>query len=255
MSKMIASGTLTTTIANGIATLTFGHPASNSFPKALLQQLTTAIQEVSANDAVQVVVLKSEGTGVFCAGASFDELLAVSTEAEGAIFFSGFAHVINAMRACPKVIIGRIQGKAIGGGFGIAAACDYTLGTRQASIKLSELAIGIGPFVIEPAVSRKIGKMAMSQMTLAAQEWKSAEWAHQQGLYAAIFETLPDLDEAVQQMATQLASYHPQALLEIKKVFWEGTDHWATLLLERAAISGQLVLSDFTKNALLQFKK
>lgn len=255
MSPISSSGTLTVTITGTIATLTFGHPASNSFPKTLLQQLTAAIDEVSRNVVVKVVVLQSEGTGVFCAGASFDELLAVSTEAEGATFFSGFAHLINAMRSCPKVIVGRIQGKAIGGGVGIAAACDYTLATHQASIKLSELAIGIGPFVIEPAVSRKIGKMAMSQLTLAAQEWKSAEWAQQQGLYAAIFETLPELDQAVQQMARQLASYNPKALLEIKKVFWEGTDHWETLLLERAVISGQLVLSDFTKNALLQFKK
>lgn len=250
-----SAGTLTTTVNNAIATLTFGHPASNSFPKVLLQELTAAIQRLGANDAVQVLVIQSEGSGVFCAGASFDELLAVGNEAEGAAFFSGFAHLINAMRTCPKMIVGSIQGKAIGGGVGIAAACDYVLATKQASIKLSELAIGIGPFVIEPAVSRKIGKTAMAQMTLAAQEWKSAEWAHQQGLYAAIFETIPELEVAVNQLAAELARYNPQALLEIKKVFWEGTEHWETLLLERAAISGQLVLSDFTKNALLQFKK
>lgn len=250
-----STGTLTTTINNAIATLTFGHPASNSFPKVLLQELTDAILVLGANDAVQVLLVQSEGTGVFCAGASFDELLEVGNEAEGAAFFSGFAHLINAMRTCPKMIVGRIQGKAIGGGVGIAAACDYVLATKQASIKLSELAIGIGPFVIEPAVSRKIGKTAMAQMTLAAQEWKSAEWAQQHGLFAATFETISELDVAVNQMATQLASYHPKAMLEIKKMFWEGTAHWETLLLERAAISGQLVLSDYTKKALLQFKK
>lgn len=253
MSDTKITGSLTTTITNAVATLTFGHPASNSFPKLLLQELTNAIRDLGSNDAVQVIVLQSEGTGVFCAGASFNELLAVSNEAEGTAFFSGFAHVINAMRTCPKVIVGRIQGKAIGGGVGIAAACDYALATNQSSIKLSELAIGIGPFVIEPAVSRKIGKTAMAQMTLAAHEWKSAQWAQQHGLFAATYETLDELDQAVNQMATQLASYNPKALLEIKKILWEGTAHWEKLLLERAAISGQLVLSDFTKKALLQF--
>ncbi|MGL5111547.1 MAG: enoyl-CoA hydratase/isomerase family protein [Flavobacterium sp.] len=248
-------GSLHSKIADGIATLTFGHPASNSFPVNLLKELTTAIQALGNNDDIRAVVIQSEGEGAFCAGASFDELLAVCTASEGTAFFSGFAHLINAMRVCPKVIIGRIQGKAIGGGVGIAAACDYVLATKQASVKLSELAIGIGPFVIEPAVSRKIGKTAMTQMTLAAQEWKSAEWAQEHGLYAAVFETISELDAAVNQMASQLGSYNPQALLEIKKVFWEGTDHWETLLVERAAISGQLVLSDFTKKALLQFKK
>lgn len=255
MSHIIASGTLNTSISNAIATVSFGHPSSNSFPKSLLLQLTNSIQELGNNDAVKVIVLKSEGEGVFCAGASFDELLEVRTEAEGTTFFSGFANLINAMRLCSKIIIGRVQGKAIGGGVGIASACDYTLATDYASVKLSELAIGIGPFVIEPAVSRKIGKMAMSQMTLAAQEWKLADWAQEKGLYAATFESIASLDEGVSRLATQLASYNPLALVAIKKVFWEGTDHWETLLLERAAISGKLVLSDFTKNALLQFKK
>ncbi|HEX9152259.1 MAG TPA: enoyl-CoA hydratase/isomerase family protein, partial [Flavobacterium sp.] len=205
--------------------------------------------------AVSVIIIKSEGTGAFCAGASFDELLAVSNQEEGTKFFSGFALLINAMRSCSKLIVGRIHGKAVGGGVGIACACDYTLATKNASIKLSELAIGIGPFVIEPVVSRKIGKTAMAEMTLMAHEWKTADWAKEKGLYADLFETIEDLDSAVADFSYKLSNYNPEALAEMKKVLWEGTQDWETLLLERAAISGRLVLSDFTKGALSQFNK
>ena len=249
-----SNGSLSTTIENHIATVEFGHPASNSFPRSLLDLLTSEINTLSENDAVNMIVLKSKGTAAFCAGASFDELLAVSNSEEGLEFFSGFAHLINAMRRCSKLIIGRIHGKAVGGGVGIAAACDYVFATATASIKLSELAIGIGPFVIEPAVSRKIGKTAMTEMTLAAHEWKSAAWAQQKGLYAAVFETPELLDAAIADFSCKLASYNSEALFEMKKVIWEGTEHWESLLLERAAITGQLVLSDFTKKALQEFK-
>jgi methylglutaconyl-CoA hydratase len=199
---------------------------------------------------VGVVVLKSQGTATFCAGASFDELLAVTTEAEGKTFFSGFAHLINAMRKCPKIIVGRVQGKTVGGGVGIAAACDYVLATHEASVKLSELTIGIGPFVIEPAVSRKIGKTALAELSLAAGEWKSAAWAKEKGLFANTFESIEKLDEAVSILTHQLASYNPEAVTEMKKVLWEGTEHWDNLLVERAAITGKLVLSEATKSAL-----
>jgi methylglutaconyl-CoA hydratase len=202
-----------------------------------------------------VLVLKSQGTAAFCAGASFDELLAVTNATEGKAFFSGFAHLINAMRKCPKLIVGRIQGKAVGGGVGIIAACDYVLACHEASIKLSELAIGIGPFVIEPAVSRKIGKTALAELSLSAQEWKTAAWAKEKGLYAKTFESIEKLDEAVTVLVHQLAIYNPEAVTAMKKVLWEGTDHWDTLLIERAAITGNLVLSDSTKKALASFKK
>ncbi|SHF95812.1 methylglutaconyl-CoA hydratase [Flavobacterium segetis] len=248
-------GSLLTTIENKIATITFSHPASNSFPRELLDRLTAEFEKLSINNSVSVIIIQSEGTGAFCAGASFDELLAVTNQSEGTNFFSGFANLINAMRTCTKLIIGRIHGKAVGGGVGIACACDYAIATTNASIKLSELAIGIGPFVIEPVVSRKIGKTAMSEMTLAAQEWKSADWAFAKGLYANTVETIEQLDSAITDFSSKLSNYNPEALLEMKKVFWEGTENWDTLLLDRAAISGKLVLSDFTKNALLQFKK
>jgi methylglutaconyl-CoA hydratase len=250
-----SNGSLITTIENSIATVEFGHPASNSFPRSLLDLLTSEINTLSKNDEVNVIVLKSKGTAAFCAGASFDELLAVSNQQEGLEFFSGFAHLINAMRRCSKLIIGRIHGKAVGGGVGIAAACDYVFATVNASIKLSELAIGIGPFVIEPAVSRKIGKTAMTEITLDAQEWKSAVWAQEKGLYVEVFETAEFLDNAIADFASKLASYNHDALFEMKKVIWEGTENWDSLLLERAAITGQLVLSDFTRNALEQFKR
>jgi methylglutaconyl-CoA hydratase len=255
MTPSPTSGSLTTIIENKIATIQFAHPASNSFPRKLLDALTNELNKLSSNSAISVVVLSSQGQGAFCAGASFDELLAVSNLQEGTTFFSGFANLINAMRSCSKIIVGRIHGKAVGGGVGIAAACDYAFATTNAAVKLSELAIGIGPFVIEPAVSRKIGKTAMTHMTLAAQEWKSAEWALQNGLYAKLLDNQDDLDKELAHFTTQLASYNPEALGQMKKIIWEGTQSWDTLLLERAAISGELVLSDFTKTALSQFKK
>ncbi|MFV8324528.1 enoyl-CoA hydratase/isomerase family protein [Flavobacterium sp. ZS1P14] len=255
MVKDNPTGSLIATIENKIATLEFGHPASNSFPRELLDRLTKELNDLSINPAVSVIIIKSEGTSAFCAGASFDELLAVSNQEEGTKFFSGFAFLINAMRSCSKLIVGRIHGKAVGGGVGIASACDYTLATKNASIKLSELAIGIGPFVIEPVVSRKIGKTAMAEMTLMAHEWKTADWAKEKGLYADLFETIADLDSAVADFSYKLSNYNPEALAEMKKVLWDGTQDWETLLLERAAISGRLVLSDFTKKALSQFNK
>lgn len=248
------NGFLLTTIENKIATLEFGHPASNSFPSVLLERLTNELNNLSNNSAVLVIILKSSGSGAFCAGASFDDLLAVSNQEEATQFFSGFANVLNAMRNCSKIIMGRIHGKAVGGGVGIIAACDYALATTESTIKLSELAIGIGPFVIEPAVSRKIGKSAMTEMTLDT-EWKSAIWANQKGLYAKVFATTSELDTEISAFANKLAAYNPEALLEMKKVLWEGTENWKTLLYERAEISGKLVLSDFSKKALNQLKK
>lgn len=241
-------------IQDKIATITFSHPASNSFPSDLLQKLTTELNSISTNADVNVVVLQSEGKS-FCAGASFDELLSITNLKEGEKFFSGFANVINAMRKCSKIIIGKVHGKAVGGGVGLIAACDIAFAHQDAAIKLSEIAIGIGPFVIEPVVSRKIGKTAMSQMTLQPTAWQTSNWAATKGLYAKVFESMTDVNDAVKHSAEKLASYNPEALAEMKKVFWEGTKNWDALLYERAAISGKLVLSDFTKEALSQFKK
>jgi methylglutaconyl-CoA hydratase len=249
------NGSLYTKIDNNIATVEFGHPASNSFPAELLQRLTDELNMLSNNPQVNLIVLKSEGEGAFCAGASFDELLAVSDLEQGAVFFSGFANVINAMRNCSKLIVGRIHGKAVGGGVGIAAACDYALATVNSAVKLSELTIGIGPFVIAPAVERKMGKAALSEMTLAAHEWKNAYWAQEKGLYAKVFEDVKELDKELDIFTQKLAGYNPEALTDMKKVLWEGTENWDILLADRAKISGRLVLSDFTKNALAQFKK
>lgn len=251
---MTETGSLSVTIENKIATITFSHPASNSFPSELLQTLTDEIHQIAANSEVNVVILQSDGK-TFCAGASFDELLSITDFEAGKQFFSGFANVINAMRKCPKIIIGKIQGKAVGGGVGLISACDYAFAYQEAAIKLSEIAIGIGPFVIEPAVSRKIGKTAMSELTLQPNNWKSVDWAIEKGLFADVFDSLQELDAETLNFAKKLASYNPEALSEIKKVFWQGTENWDELLYERAAISGKLVLSDFTKKALTQFKK
>jgi methylglutaconyl-CoA hydratase len=251
----MSNGSLYTHIQNNIATVEFFHPASNSFPSELLQRLATTFNELSNNNDVHVIILKSEKEGAFCAGASFDELVAISNLEEGKQFFLGFANVINAMRNCSKLIIGRIQGKAVGGGVGLAAACDYCLATEQASIKLSELSIGIGPFVIAPAVERKMGVAAFSELTLDATSWKTAYWAKEKGLFATVFQTIDELDKEVENLAINLASYNPNALIEMKKILWGNTENWDELLVKRAEISGTLVLSEFTKKALQKFKK
>jgi methylglutaconyl-CoA hydratase len=243
-----------TNIIGNIATLTFFNPASNSFPSAQLQKLTQSIEELHKNKTVTVVVLQSAGTGAFCAGASFDELLSIKDTVSGSKFFSGFASVIDAIRRSRQIFIGRIHGKTVGGGVGLAAACDYCFATESAAIKLSELAIGIGPFVIEPAVSRKIGKTAFTEMSLAAHEWKTANWAYQHGLYAQLFSTTENMDTELHDFTNRISQYNPEALHEMKKIFWEGTDDWTELLHKRAQISGKLVLSDFTIEALNQFK-
>lgn len=250
-----SNGSLYTHIENKIATIEFSHEASNSFPSELLQRLTNELDKISENKEVSVIILKSGGEKAFCAGASFDELLQIDNLEKGEKFFSGFANVINAMRKCNQLIIGRIQGKTVGGGVGLAAACDYAFATEAASIKLSELTIGIGPFVIAPAVERKMGTAALAALTIAGHEWQNAYWAKERGLYAKVYETIADMDKEVDFLAQKLASYNPEALTDMKRVLWEDFSNWDSLLYERAAISGKLVLSEFTKNALSQFKK
>lgn len=238
----------------GIATIEFFHPAHNSLPGDLLAKLTAMITAAGENDEVTVIVLKSGGDRTFCAGASFNELININDAETGRIFFSGFANVINAMRKCPKFIIGRIQGKTVGGGVGLASATDYCMATKYASIKLSELNVGIGPFVVGPAVERKLGLSGMSQIAIDANAFYSAEWARQKGLYAQVYDSSNEMDEAVQAFAEQLCTYNPEAMAEMKKVMWQGTENWDELLAERAAISGRLVLSEFTKETLKRFK-
>ncbi len=247
-------GTIQTHIENKVATLNFFHPASNSLPIDLLNKLIVSINNLGKNNLALVILLKSEGEKTFCAGASFVELLAIETVEDGKLFFSGFANLINAMRKCPKLIIGRSQGKSVGGGVGILAATDYCFATEAADIKLSELSIGLGPFVIAPAIERKIGISALSELTLDG-HWKTAYWAQKKGLFTKIFENIRDMDEAINIITQKLASYNPEALKEMKKVLWENTDHWENLLIERAALSGTLALSDFTKKSLQKFKK
>ncbi len=250
----MSRGTAETHIENGIARITFFHPQSNSLPGELLRKLASEIEQASANDAVKVIILQSKGEKAFCAGASFDELVSIKNKEEGLHFFSGFASVINAMRKARVFVIARIQGKCVGGGVGLAAAADYAIAHESASVKLSELAVGIGPFVVGPAVERKTGKAAFTAMTIDASSWRNAEWAYQNGLFAELHNTIESLDEAVNKLAGTLAASNPEAMAMLKKVFWEGTGHWDELLKERAGMSGHLVLSDFTRNAIAKFK-
>lgn len=239
---------------HGITTIEFFHPQSNSLPGHLLEQISQEIHFGCSHDS-KVIILKSAGSGAFCAGASFDELIEIRTEEEGLKFFMGFANVINSIRKCNKIVIGRIQGKCVGGGVGLAAACDYAIAMNDSEIKLSELSLGIGPFVVGPAVERKIGKSAFSQLAIDATHWRNADWAKKKGLFAETHETIQNLDESVYRLASSLAHSSQEAMADMKKMLWRGTEDWDLLLPERAAISGRLVLSEFSKKAIAKLKK
>lgn len=248
-------GHVISTIENQIGIIEFGHPLSNSLPGNILNKLALTITELSKNENCKVILLKSAGDRAFCAGASFDELVAIKDLEEGRIFFSGFAKVINACRTSQKIIVARIQGKAVGGGVGIAASADYAFATKHAAVKLSELAIGIGPFVVGPAVQRKIGLSAMSELAIDATQWRSADWAQNKGLYSSVSESSEIMDEKINELIQKLANSNPDAMRELKEIFWAGTEDWDELLARRAEISGRLVLSEFTRNAIHAFKK
>ena len=242
-------------IENGIGTIEFFHPQSNSLPSHVLNKLSETITAAGENDEVKVIILRSGGDRAFCAGASLDELMAIEDESQGKQFFSGFANFINVARKCPKFIIGRVQGKAVGGGVGMGSSMDYCFATKYAFVKLSELAIGIGPFVVGPPIERKIGLAAFSQLSINATEWHSAQWAKEKGLFAEVYETAEEMDVAIQTLAEKLASSNPDSMRGLKQVMWEGMDHWDNLLLERAAMSGRWVLSDFTRKTLARLKQ
>lgn len=254
MSEALQQGHVKRQNEDGIAVIEFFHPLSNSLPSRLLAQLAQTVKEAGEDDTVKAILLKSAGERAFCAGASFDELISIGDLEEGKRFFSGFANVINAMRKCPKLIVARIHGKAVGGAVGLASAADYSLATQHAAVKLSELAVGIGPFVVGPAVERKIGLSGMSELAINASEWRAAEWAQHKGLYNDLYESTEDLDQGVAALLEKLKGYNPAAMAELKKVFWEGTEHWDQLLAERAKVSGELVLSRFTREAIEKFK-
>ncbi len=241
-------------VAAGIATVTFHHPKSNSLPGHVLQELAATIERMGGDASVRVIVLRSDGDKAFCAGASFDELLTIDTAAKGLAFFSGFGRVINAIRKVPCLVIGRVHGKAVGGGVGLVAACDVSYAHASSSARLSELAIGIGPFVVGPAVERKVGAGAFGFMSFTPAVWRDAEWCHRHGLYNAVCGTLDELDRTVQAHAEELAGYSPEAMHDLKRVLWRGTEDWDRLLDERAATSGRLILSEHAVQAINRFK-
>lgn len=238
----------------GITSIEFFHPQSNSLPGKILHDLAVAIKHAGEDPDTIVIILRSAGEKAFCAGASFEELTAIKNEKEGLEFFSGFANVINTMRLCPKFIIGRIQGRCVGGGVGLAASVDYAIAIEAAEVKLSELAIGIGPFVVGPAVERKIGVSAFSQLSVDSAHWRNADWARRKGLFAEVYSNADEMDDAIARLAHALSLSNPDAMAEMKKVFWKGTEHWDHLLIERAKISGRLVLGEFTRQAIEKFK-
>lgn len=255
MENQNTNGSLFVKTENGIGSITFAHPLSNSLPGNLLNRIANAFEELGKDSNTKVILFQSEGDRAFCAGAALNELVAIENKEDGAAFFSGFANVINAMRKCGKFVVGRIQGKAVGGGVGLIGACDYVFATENASVKLSEISIGIGPFVIEPILSRKIGLAATSQLSIDATHWQNAYWAKEKGLFSQVFENAKEMDKALYELLEKLASYNPASMAALKTSFWKGTDHWDELLLERAKLSGTLVLSKETQKALQKFKK
>ena len=255
MLREISGGHVKTETHDGITTIEFSHPQSNSLPGQMLDALTHEVQSAGNDHHTKVIVLRSAGTKAFCAGASFDELMAIDNAEKGFLFFSGFAHLINAIRKCPQFVIARIHGKCVGGGVGIAAAADYAIAAAGADVKLSELAIGIGPFVVGPAVERKIGTSAFSSLSIDATAWRDAEWARLRGLYAELHSQPAEMDESIDRLARTLANSSPEAMALLKATFWKGTEHWDLLLVERAAISGRLILSEFSQTALHNFRK
>ncbi|MEP6617960.1 MAG: enoyl-CoA hydratase/isomerase family protein [bacterium] len=249
----VAGGDVSVTIADGIGTVRFSHPKGNSLPGALLQRLAEAIEWLGRDPAARVIVLRSEGTGPFCAGASFDELIGIANADEGEAFFSGFAGVVLAMIRAPKFVLVRVHGRTAGGGVGIAAAGDYTFAVKTASAKLSELAVGIGPFVVGPVIARRLGKGPFLAMSVDA-DWRDADWGERHGLYARVFDDVATMDAAINALAGTLAASNPDAMTLMKKVAWAGTEDWEALLGERARMSGTLVLSEFTRQAIAKFK-
>lgn len=246
-------GYVRTDVSDGIGRIEFFHPKSNALPSAILRDLAAAVTAMGADPAARVIVLQSGGTGPFCAGASFDELSAIDTPAQGQEFFSGFARVILAMIRAPKFVISRVHGKAAGGAVGLIAASDFSMAVTKASAKLSELAVGIGPFVVGPVIEKKIGLAAFGAMSVDA-DWRDAAWGERHGLYARLFDDVAGMDDAVNTLATTLAASNPEAMAMLKRVFWAGTEDWDTLLAERAGMSGTMVLSDFTRQAIGAFK-
>ncbi|HUB59404.1 MAG TPA: enoyl-CoA hydratase/isomerase family protein [Puia sp.] len=255
MLREISEGHIRTETHDGVTTIEFYHPQSNSMPGRLLDALTHEVHGAGNDPHTRVIILRSAGAKTFCAGASFDELLAIQNADQGFLFFSGFAHLINAMRKCPQFVIARIHGKCVGGGVGIAAAADYSIALQGADVKLSELALGIGPFVVGPAVERKIGLSAFSSLAIDATMWRDAEWARRRGLYTELHSQLGEMDESIDRLARCLAHSSPEAMALLKAAFWKGTEHWDQLLVERAAISGRLILSEFSRKALHNIRK
>lgn len=255
MTEEIKDGYVKTEHDGSIATIEFHHPQSNSLPGDILNALARAIHSEGLNAATKVIILRSAGEKIFCSGASFDELASITTEKEGLAFFSGFANVINAMRKAPKFVIARVHGKCIGGGVGLAAAADYAIAIEGADIKLSELTVGIGPFVVGPAVERKLGKSAFSQIAIDAAMWRSADWARRKGLFAELHADIAGADDSIARLSNTLAHSSPEAMSELKAVLWEGTEHWDDMLVERASISGRLILSEHSREAIRRFKQ
>ncbi|PUB28160.1 methylglutaconyl-CoA hydratase [Elizabethkingia sp. YR214] len=241
-------------IKNNIAEITFGTPKSNSLPGAILEKLAQTILEEGVKKEVKAILIKSAGEKAFCAGASFDELLAIDELEVSKKFFGGFAKVLNAMRNCGKIVVVRVQGKTTGGGVGITCGADYCFATKDATLALTEINLGIGPFVIGPYVERKIGKSQFSAMAIDA-EFRSAEWAEQHNIYHSVSENIAEMDTKLDDFLQKLSTRSDEALALIKKVSWDGTDYFNILMPDRIHMSASLILEDSAKKNIEAIKE
>ena len=241
-------------VLNQISHIEFGTSKSNSLPGEILELLAQTILSEAAKVDVKAIVLKSSGEKAFCAGASFDELLQIDELEISKKFFGGFAKVLNAMRTCGKLVIVRVQGKTTGGGVGIACGADYCFATKDSSLALTELNLGIGPFVIGPYVERKIGKSEFTAMAIDA-DFRSAQWAERNHIYHVVSDSIEEMDEKLTVFLDTLASRSADALALLKKVSWEGSEHFEKLMPERIQMSASLILEDSAKENINKIKE
>lgn len=247
---MTDSGTVVYTASPPLAHIEFYHPKGNSLPSRILEELTLAFRRASEEPDLRVITLQSRGDGAFCGGANLDELRAIRDFESGKAYFMRIAELLTAMRDTPGCIIAKVQGPAVGGGVGLIAASDFVCAGQDAPVRLSEVSLGIGPFVIGPAVIRKIGLSAFSTLSLDAGTWYDAHWARSFGLYNRVVESHVELDRVAEQLAGDLAASGPSAVTTLKRELWRGENDWPARLEESAEQSAKLLMTEHTQRLL-----
>ncbi|MES2957035.1 MAG: enoyl-CoA hydratase-related protein [Pseudomonadota bacterium] len=203
----------------GVTQVTMSRPAVfNAFDEAMIGELDAAFERLGADDSVRVIVLAGEGKH-FSAGADLQWMQRASNASQEWNLEDAcrFAAMLARIDATPKPTVARIQGAALGGGVGLACACDIAIGADNASFAVSEARFGILPAVIGPYVVNAVGKRQARRLALTATRIGAAE-ARVLGLVQAVV-PLDALDAAVDAVLTDLLAGGPQAQSEIKQLF------------------------------------